>query len=90
MIQTLTALLPSVVVPIAKASEKPPVCASTQQTESLAIQTTGAVVSVSRTSVRPSWPQRMRCISSIPEIVTVESLKRLKPSMTFVLDLTLR
>ncbi len=73
MPQTLTALLPSVVVPIAKASEKPPVCASTQQPESVAIQTIGAVVSVSRTSVRPSWPQRTRCINSIPEIVTARS-----------------
>jgi hypothetical protein len=31
----------------------------------------------------------MRCISSIPEIVTLAFLKRLKPSITLTLDLTM-
>ncbi len=58
--------------------------------ERTAVQTAGAVVSLSRRRARPDCPVRMRCINSIPGVVFAALPKRLKPSMTFVLDLTLR
>ena len=50
----------------------------------------GAAVSLSLRPEKSNCPFRMRCINSIPEIVVAALLNRLKPSITFVLDLMFR
>src|SRR5258708_16619691 len=55
-----------------------------------AFQTAGAAESLSPRAERSNWPLRMRCINSMREIVVAAFLNRLKPSITFVLDLMFR
>jgi transposase-like protein len=80
----------SVVVQIAQASAKPCGCSSSQRAERTAVQTEGTAVSLRGSFIRLNWPLRMRCISSMPEMVVAAVLKRLKPSITFTRALRLR
>lgn len=79
-----------VVLQIAQASAKPRGCSSSQRDERTAIQTEGAAVSLRCSFIRLNWPLRMRCMSSMPEMVVAAVLKRLKPSITFTRALRLR
>jgi hypothetical protein len=54
------------------------------------LQIAGSVVFLRRNLVKQNWPLRMRCVTSIPEMVIAVLLKRLKPSITFVLELMLQ
>jgi hypothetical protein len=59
-----------------------------QRAENTVIQTADGVISLSCILKRSNWRFRMRCISSMPDIVTAVFRKRLKPSITLPLDLT--
>jgi transposase len=52
-----------------------------------AFHTAGAAASLRPSFARLNWSLRMRCINSMPDTVVAALLNRLKPSITFVLDL---
>lgn len=65
------------------------VCYPAHQAESTAFHNAGAAVSL-RLACSLNWPLRMRCISSMPAMMTAALLNRLNPSMTLIRDLMFR
>jgi hypothetical protein len=79
-----------VLVQIGKPVEKFRISRIPYRVDRTAFHTAGAAASLRPSFERSNWPLRIRCVSSMPEIVVAALLNRLKPSMTFVLDLMWR
>jgi len=90
MCHELRVLVYLVLEQIAGCCEKRPVGMSLRHAARTAFQTAGVVVSLRSSFARSNCPLRMRCISPMPAKGAYHVPDRLKPSMTFVLNLTLR
>ncbi len=85
-----TKYVKTVLEQIGKSVENVLTCRISYQEDRTAFHTAGRAVSLRPILVRSNWPLRMRCINSMPETVAKAFLNRLKPSITFVLDLMFR